>query len=385
MKELSQLHPAQSRSVPDLSMPSKSIPQSGTDVIIDRSHILSLLRETDEETLQTLWRNADRVRFEHVGDEVHLRGLVEFSNYCVRQCAYCGIREANTKPTRYRMSADQIIECARRSVSYGYGTLVLQSGEDIGFSAEWLATVVRRIKEETPLAVTLSVGEREESEYALWRRAGADRYLLRFETSNRALYEKIHPRRQGRVSDRPAILRMLRDLGYEIGSGVMIGIPGQTWEILADDIMLFRELDLDMIGVGPYISHPETPLGQHSADFYASDESQVPATELMTYKVIALSRLACPNANFPSTTALATLNTAEGRELGLSRGANVVMPNVTPPEFRAHYEIYPSKACIDETAEQCYHCMRNRILSIGRIPGSGRGDSRRHIIARSSV
>ena len=175
-----------------------------------------------------------------------------------------------------------------------------------------------------------------------------------------------------------AILGTLRELGYEVGSGVMIGIPGQTYADLARDIELFGRLDLDMIGVGPYLSHPDTPLADHRAQPDAVDGRQVPATESMTYKVVALTRLVCPTANIPATTALATLNREDGRELGLVRGANVVMPNLTPPQYRALYEIYPNKACLAETGEACHHCVTARIEGLGRTPGSGRGDSRNY-------
>jgi len=345
---------------------------------MNRSEILNWLRETDPARLDVLWRRADTARRQRVGDAVHLRGLVEISNACARSCGYCGIRADNTKLERYRMTADEILACARRAVAFGYGTVVLQAGEDYGLTREWVADVVRRIKAATPLAVTLSLGERPDADLALWRAAGADRYLLRFETSNRALYDRIHPPLDGRPSDRFAILHRLRELGYEIGSGVMIGIPGQTYDDLAADIEAFREWDLDMIGVGPYILHPDTPLGQKGSDAFSSD--QAPNTELMTYKVVALARLVCPGANIPSTTALATLNKAEGRELGLQRGANVVMPNLTPVQYRALYEIYPAKACIDETADECHGCLVRRIRSIGRTVGAGRGDSRRKLI-----
>ena len=218
----------------------------------------------------------------------------------------------------------------------------------------------------------------------MWREAGADRYLLRFETSNPALFEKIHPSLPRKHSDRPALLRTIKRLGYEAGSGVMVGIPGQTFQDLARDLTLFQELDLDMIGIGPYIAHPDTPLGASNSSSLLSSGSgsqapdsraQVPNTELMTYKMVALARIACPKANIPSTTALATLNLAQGRELGLCRGANIVMPNLTPAKYRVLYEIYPAKACIQETAEQCHGCMRSRIESIGRMVGTGRGDS----------
>lgn len=344
---------------------------------MNHSEILAWLIETDEARLAELWQRADQCRQQHVGGEVHLRGLIELSNCCVRLCAYCGLRADNSSLVRYRMTEDEVMACVRDAVEYGYGTVVLQSGEDLGIKADWMTGLVRRIKRETPLAVTLSLGEREDDELAAWREAGADRYLLRFETSNRELYDRIHPPRPGKHSDRIALLDTLRQLGYEVGSGVMIGIPGQTYEDLARDVEMFRTLDLDMIGVGPFLPHPATPLGFSRGTCAASDAAQVPGlnTELMTYKMIALARLVCPRANIPSTTALATLNTVYGRELGLVRGANVIMPNLTPPQYRIHYEIYPNKACIRETATQCHHCMEARIESIGRTTGRGRGDS----------
>ncbi len=346
---------------------------------MNRHRLIEWLRESDERRLETLWRDADEMRRRSVGDAVHLRGLVEISNHCVRSCRYCGLRAANHSVERYRMTADEVLDCARRAVRFGYGTIVLQSGEDYGLTRDWVAGVVRRIKAETPLAVTLSLGERTDEELGAWREAGADRYLLRFETSNRGLYDQIHPPLAGRPSDRIAMLRRLRALGYEIGSGVMIGIPGQTYEDLADDLEQFRSLDLDMIGVGPWLPHPNTPLG--SADAAGSATDAAPNTELMTYKMVALARMVCPQANIPSTTALATLNRESGRELGLMRGANVVMPNLTPPAYRCKYEIYPAKACLYETAEACHACLRQRILAIGRTIGTGRGDSPRYAAA----
>lgn len=343
---------------------------------LDRPEILAWLRESDSNRLAELWQAADQTRQRHVGGEVHLRGLIELSNYCVRLCGYCGLRAPNRQLERYRMTEEEVIECARKAVQFGYGTVVLQSGEDPGLTCDGVEKLIRRIKAETPLAVTLSLGERDDDELAAWRAAGADRYLLRFETSNRRLYEAIHPPRNGKTSDRPAILRKLRELGYEVGSGIMIGIPGQTYDDLADDLERFAELDLDMIGVGPYLVHPETPLANPENCLSIPEEEQVPPTELMTYKVLALTRLQCPRANIPATTALATLNIARGRELGLERGANIVMPNLTPPKYRMMYEIYPAKACVRETAEQCHACLAGRIASIGRQVGAGRGDSR---------
>ncbi len=344
---------------------------------LSRASILAWLREDDPARLERLWAAANEVRRRHVGDEVHLRGLIEISNHCVRACGYCGLRATNREIERYRMSADEILACAHNAEDWGWGTVVLQSGEDYGLTTSWIAEVVRRIKVQTSLAVTLSFGERPETDLAAWREAGADRYLLRFETSDDELYKLIHPDLPGRTSDRIALLRLLRRLGCEAGSGIMVGIPGQTRASVADDIDLFRGMDLDMIGIGPYISHPETPLGDHSWVREIPAGEQMPGDELTVYKVVALARLVCPQANIPSTTALATINKVDGREQGLRRGANVVMPNLTPPEYRVKYEIYPDKACVNETAEMCRGCLRGRVESIGRTIGSGPGGRRR--------
>ncbi len=339
------------------------------------------LREEDDRKLEELWTAADQTRRRHVGEQVHLRGLIEISNYCVRQCGYCGLRSDHQGLQRYRMTEAEIMDCVARAVEFGYGTVVMQSGEDYGIPAPWLAGIIHRIKSETPLAVTLSLGERPDHDLELWRNAGADRYLLRFETSDTELYNLIHPALGDRRSDRLAILHTLRNLGYEVGSGVMIGIPGQSYRSLANDIDMFRRLDLDMIGVGPYISHPCTPLGQGTFTSPLTPDEQVPHTERMTYKVMALARLVCPQANIPSTTALATLDKDQGRELGLQRGANVVMPNLTPPQYRVLYEIYPDKACVNETAEICCGCLGSRIASLGRAVGSGPGGRAKHNFA----
>jgi biotin synthase len=341
---------------------------------IDRGTIERWLREEDPERLELLWRAADECRRQHVGDAVHLRGLIEISNHCVRKCGYCGIRAANRSIARYRMTPKEILECGRQAVPLGYGTVVLQAGEDPGLTEDGVAEMIRRIKQETGLAITLSLGERSTRELTAWREAGADRYLLRIETSNPTLFRRIHPPRRiaGRKApSRAEQLAAMRQMGYEIGSGSLIGIPGQSWSDLADDLMLYAELDLDMIGVGPFIPHPQTPLG--SMPDRLDPEAQVPNSEDVTYRVVALARMLCPQANIPSTTALATLNPTSGREFGLRRGANVIMPNLTPPEYRPLYEIYPSKVCLNETAEQCHGCVRKRIESIGRQVGAGPG------------
>ncbi|MBP1751493.1 MAG: Radical domain protein [Geobacteraceae bacterium] len=343
---------------------------------MERNEIIRWLKTEDGASLDHLWQRADEVRLRNVGEEVYLRGLIEVSNICARNCGYCGIRADNHKIGRYRMTEDEIMSCVNLAVEFGYGTVVLQCGEDYGIKKDWMSEIIRHIKKETDLAITLSLGERSDEELAAWREAGADRYLLRFETSNRVLYDSIHPPLPGVPSDRIAMIGRIREIGFEVGSGIMVGIPGQTYADLAEDIELFRSLDLDMIGVGPYIPHAETPMGRSPGNLRAPEGEQVPNTELMAYKVVALTRLVCPQANIPSTTAIATLNRDKGRELGLSRGANIVMPNLTPLKYRAMYEIYPAKAAADETPEESRANIHRRILSIGRKIGEGRGDSR---------
>ncbi|MGD0546588.1 MAG: [FeFe] hydrogenase H-cluster radical SAM maturase HydE [Terracidiphilus sp.] len=340
---------------------------------LTKPDLLEWLRESDPSRLQQLYARADAVRKEHVGDAVHLRGLIEVSSHCERQCMYCGLRQANRALPRYRMTRDEILDCARQAERLGYGTVVMQAGEDDGLTTEWIAEIVRWIKRETRLAVTLSLGERSRDEFQLWRSAGADRYLLRFETSDENLFRIIHPQRADGGTSRIALLRQLKSFGYEAGGGVMVGIPGQSYESLADDILTFRALDLDMIGIGPYIAHTATPLGSGALRPAIAPADQVPNSEETVYKMIALTRIVCPTANIPSTTALATLNKKDGRRMGLRVGANVVMPNLTPVKYRSLYEIYPAKVCIDESAADCNQCLRGQIFSLGRFAGQGPG------------
>jgi biotin synthase len=340
---------------------------------MDRSAIRGWLIESEERALETLWARADATRRAWMGEAVHLRGLVEIGNYCVRGCAYCGISTASVPIRRYRMTADEIVACAERARRFGYGTVVLQAGEDPGLTREMIAGVVRRIKARTGLAVTLGLGEREDADLLAWKAAGADRYLLRFETSDAALHRRLHPPQAAGLGNRLERLARLRDIGYEVGSGVMVGIPGQTWDTLARDIELFRDLDLDMVGVGPYLPGPRTPLAGALRDqLMAPPDDQVANDVLTTLKVVALARLVCPSANIPSTTALATLDRGTGRELGLARGANVVMPNLTPSAYRVLYDIYPGKAFV-ETAELFHASLAALVGRMGRTMGTGPG------------
>lgn len=333
------------------------------------AEIVAWLKEARPEALSELWQLADQLRHERVGDEVHLRGLVEFSNHCRRGCAYCGLRLARKEIERYRMSRREIMACAHEAVRRGYGSLVLQSGEDPGIPAEWIASLVSQVKSETPLAITLSLGERPLTDYQLWRDAGADRYLLRFETSDKKLYHRIHPELTG-LPDRISLLRALKQMGFETGSGIMVGIPGQDYESIARDLELMRELDLDMIGLGPFVPHGDTPLARRPENFPPATR-QVPATGLMACKVLALARLLRPDANIPSTTALATLDGERGRAAGLRRGANVLMPNLTPEHYRKAYQIYPEKAFLSD--EGGSGGLAAWLETLGRVAGKGPG------------
>lgn len=343
---------------------------------MNRSELLAWLRTEDPGKLEGLWQEADATRKKHVGDAVHLRGLLEISNYCSRECWYCGLRGGRRDLQRYRMTLAEIEACIRQLVAFGYGTVVLQSGEDPGLTPVSVSRLVTWIKTHTSLAVTLSLGEQPREVLRRWRDAGADRYLLRIETTDRRLLARIHPGEP--YGSRMEQLHWLRKLGYEVGSGIMVGIPGQTYPMLAKDLLWFKKMDLDMIGVGPFIAHPKTPLFSLYAK-KAGDPKQVPATEKMVNKMVALTRLVCPEANIPATTALASLNRKSGREQALSHGANIVMPNVTPPKYRVLYDIYPGKACISETADICHACIKRRIIKLGRTIGAGPGSRRANV------
>lgn len=309
-------------------------------------------RALESDDASALLADADRLRGAVCGDVVHRRGLIEFSNHCARNCTYCGLRRDNRSLKRYRMSGDEVVECARRADRLGYGTVVLQSGEDPGVSTDELARWVERIKRQTRLAVTLSVGEKTLDEYRRLRQAGADRYLIRFETSDRLLYARLKP--ESRLQERLEKIYWLKSLGYQTGSGCMIGLPGQTVATLVQDLLLLEQLDLDMVGVGPFIPHPQTPLA-----------SERPGTIEMTLRVVALVRLVTKRTHVPATTATGSI-APDGRQRALRCGANVIMPNVTPQTYRRHYEIYPNKICLTERPEDCSACVGGMIRSLGR-------------------
>jgi len=344
---------------------------------MNRCQIITWLKQNDPIEIEKLEKWADDVRKQNVGEQIHLRGLVEFSNNCSRRCIYCGINAANIALQRYQMSRDEIVECAKTACDLGYGTVVLQSGENRKLDINFLADAIKEIKKTTGLAVTLSVGEWDRDIYKLWQQAGADRFLLRFETSNDELYRRLHPDSSKGVEERYEHLKMLKELGYEVGSGVMIGLPGQSYESLADDLLKFRQLDLDMIGTGPYIKHENTEIGRNIKKFLLDEENQVPASEGMTYKVFALARILCPKANIPATTALATLNPENGYEKALECGCNVIMPNITPMKYRQFYNLYQGKTCSEHLDFDM--AIKKRIEKISRMPGVGKGASLRFL------
>ena len=318
-----------------------------------------LLKENDEEFNGYLFKTADEVRREYVGDEVHIRALMEFSNYCRRDCKYCGLRRSNRKLRRYRMKPEEIVQRARMAAEMGARTIVLQSGEDLTFTAETIADMIKEIKK-FDVAVTLSLGERDYREYKLWKDSGADRYLMRHETANPELYKKLHP--DSRFEERLKCLKILRELGYEVGAGSMVGLPGQTARDMAMDLIFTRDMDCDMVGIGPFIPHPDTPLAHEK-----------PGDFIMCLKMVALTRILIPDSNIPATTAMGTIKHG-GREITLQCGANVIMPNLTPTPYRALYQLYPGKICVFESDVRCLPCVKMMIERLNRKVGTTYGN-----------
>ncbi|MCE5284440.1 MAG: [FeFe] hydrogenase H-cluster radical SAM maturase HydE [Pelosinus sp.] len=327
---------------------------------LTKQEIIALLEvpAIDEE----LAAAADAVRQKYVGDEVHLRGLIEFSNVCGRTCRYCGLRGANKNLKRYRMEPETILDLARKAAGYGYKTLVLQSGEDAYYTAPKMEHIIREIKK-LDLALTLSIGEKTTEEYRAYKRAGADRYLLRIETTNSELYKNMHPGMS--LENRLRCLNDLKLLGYEVGTGCLVGLPGQTLAMLADDILFFKAIDADMIGIGPFIPNQDTPLAGEAGGTFE-----------LARRVMAIIRLVLPDINIPATTAMETLN-KNGRIIGLQSGANVVMPNVTEGEYRKLYALYPGKICMNDTPAHCRRCITGKIQGIGRQIASSQGNRKK--------
>lgn len=331
----------------------------------------ALLELTSPEDRQALYQTAYQVKLETVGPTVYFRGIVELSNICSKDCYYCGIRHSNTAVERYQMSEDEIVRDALWAHEQDYGSIVLQSGErqDKAF-VEQITRILKRIKSESnnELGITLSLGEQTKDVYRTWFEAGAHRYLLRVETTDPCLYRTLHPASH-HFDTRVACLDHLRKVGYQVGTGVMIGLPGQTTAHLAKDIQFFRDRDIDMIGMGPYIPHGDTPLGEQTTPI--DNEEQL----ALGLNMVAVTRLVLRDVNIAATTALQALNPV-GRELGLQAGANIIMPNLTPTELRKGYQLYDGKPCLDENSTMCQGCLQKRVTGIGETIGLGQwGDS----------
>ena len=327
------------------------------DLAVDE--IAALLQIAEPDLLAVLWHRADQVRKATVGDAIHLRGLIEFSNYCRRHCLYCGLRRPNQKVVRYRLTPEQILRTVDILAQHGFKTVVLQSGEDPDTTLEMLTRVIRGIKSRHDIAITLSIGRRSKADWHALKAAGADRFLLRHETACPELYARMHP--DDTLADRVGDLVTLSRSGFELGTGNLVGLPGQTALDLAKDLELARRLDVDMYGVGPFIPHPETPM------------ADVPSgTTLMVYKMMAMARLVLRDVHIPVTSALTALDPF-AREKGWQRGANVVMPNATPTEVRARYEIYQQKGLNIEPLSATLAHLNHEIAAIDRFVSTDHG------------
>ncbi len=322
-----------------------------------------LLENRDKDTAEYLFEKARIRQRENFGNSVYLRGLIEFTNYCRNDCYYCGLRRSNRNCERYRLTEEQILGCCRMGYDLDFRTFVLQGGEDMRYSDDDICRLVSRIKEEMPdCAVTLSIGEKEKESYRRYREAGADRYLLRHETADISLYRKLHPE-ELTFENRRRCLYDLKDLGFQVGAGMMVEAPYQTAESLVTDLLFLRELQPEMIGIGPFIPHHDTPF----KDFAAGSMD-------LTLYLIGILRLMFPQGLIPATTALGTID-PRGRELGILSGANVVMPNLSPSDVRAKYLLYDGKICTGDEAAECRSCMASRIESIGYEVVVSRGDA----------
>lgn len=313
---------------------------------------LKILIESDEFN-EPLAEAADIRRRENYGDKVYIRGLIEFTNYCRNNCYYCGIRRDNKKAERYRLTKDEIPLCCDEGYRLGFRTFVMQGGEDPYYTDEMICDIVSKIKSRYPdCAVTLSIGEKPRESYQAFFDAGADRYLLRHETADPEHYGKLHPEAMS-LENRKECLFDLKEIGYQVGSGFMVGSPYQTTENLISDLRFLQKLQPDMIGIGPYITHADTPFAEFKS-----------GNVMLTLRLVSILRLMFPYALIPSTTALGTIH-PQGRELGLKAGANVVMPNLSPVSVRKLYSLYENKICTGEEAAQCRGCLERRVESAG--------------------
>ncbi len=349
---------------------------------LGRKELIFLLRRAAESEREILYRAAFKERLEYVGDQVYLRGIIEFSNICEKNCFYCGIRRGNSHTERYLMDVEEILQTAEIAYQNDYGSLVLQSGErsDDRF-IDFIEDLVHRIKtlSHGRLGITLSLGEQSYETYQRWFAAGAHRYLLRIETSNSRLYRQLHPPEHD-FQLRFRCLEYLRAIGYQVGTGVMIGLPGQTFRDLADDIIFMQQQNIDMIGMGPYIPHKNTPLAHSLGDFDQIKDRQLE----IALNMIAVTRLYLRDVNIAATTALQALDPL-GREQGIQAGANIIMPNITDPQYRTGYQLYNDKPCLDEDSSQCNACLEKRLQAIGVSIGYNQWGDSPHYFKRKNL
>ncbi len=332
------------------------------DTVLAKEEYVYLIRNCSMEDRELLAARANEVRQSYYGKDVYVRGLIEFTNYCRNNCYYCGIRAENKNADRYRLSAEEILECVEEGYTLGFRTFVLQGGEDFSYSTEDIGSLIAEIKKRhNDCAVTLSLGERERDVYQYWYDCGADRYLLRHETASKEHYEKLHPQNLS-FGHRIKCLYNLKEIGYQTGAGFMVGSPFQTAEHLAADLLFLKELQPHMAGIGPFIAQKDSPFAGY-----------VDGTLEQTLLMLSLVRLTLPRVLLPSTTALGTIH-PQGRELGILAGANVVMPNLSPVSVREKYQLYDNKICTGEESAQCRQCLDKRMESIGYHIVTARGD-----------
>ena len=320
------------------------------------------LDERDPVKLEELFRAARAAKLQYVGPKVYFRGIIEFSNRCVKDCYYCGIRKSNKNLHRFEMNEAEILECAKTALEMNYGSIVLQAGERQDESyVRFIEDILKKIKAATSgkLGITLSLGEQDVSTYERWFNAGAHRYLLRIETSDPELYKRLHPEDHS-FETRRECLRILRKIGYQVGTGVMIGLPFQTHKNLVDDILFFRDEDIAMIGMGPYVPHGDAPIVAPQRPGLWEGAYDPAENFRLGLVMIALTRLVLKDVNIAAATALQTLD-PEGREKGVLAGANIIMPNITPTDYRKFYQLYDNKPCLDENARKCRSCLETRV------------------------
>lgn len=324
----------------------------------------SLLTSEDVEGIKYLHSKAREVADKIYGKDVYIRGLIEFTNYCKNDCLYCGIRHSNRNVSRYRLTDEQILDCCKNGYELGFRTFVLQGGEDPYYTDDRVCQLIRNIKTRYPdCAVTLSIGEKSKESYKRFFDAGADRYLLRHETANEEHYKSLHPQEMS-LSTRKECLYNLKEIGFQVGCGFMVGSPNQTIQTLYEDLKFIKELQPHMVGIGPFISQHDTPFADKPS-----------GTLEQTLRLLSIIRLIHPQVLLPSTTALGTIH-PQGRELGIKAGGNVVMPNLSPTDVREKYQLYDNKICTGDEAAECKNCMANRMKSIGYQVVTARGDSK---------